>query len=204
MSDITLYFSPFSRSYTARWMLEELGIRYRVATIDIRKGDHKRSEYLLVNPMGKVPALTDGEVLVTESPAICMYLADRYSYGTLAPRIEAPERGTYLRWMVFSTAVLEPTLITGPEAADAQTASARGWGNHADVMRTLHGALANGPWLLGESFSAADVMMGSVLGFAVFNKRITNEPVIEAYVQRVAARPAQARAAAFTWTPDAQ
>src|SRR5262245_14392774 len=115
MSDITLYFSPYSRSFTARWMLEEIGVPYRVATIDIRKGDHKRKEYLLVNPMGKVPALTDGEVLVTESPAICMYLADRYAYGSLSPTIDAPERGAYLRWMVFSTAVLEPAVLFGPE-----------------------------------------------------------------------------------------
>ena len=101
MPDITLYFSPASRSFTARWMLEEIGVPYRVETIDIRKGDQKRPDYLRLNPMGKVPALTDGDVVVTENPAICMYLADRYAYGTLAPKIDASERGAYLRWMVF-------------------------------------------------------------------------------------------------------
>ena len=199
MSDITLYFSPASRSFTVRWMLEELGVPYRVQTVDIRKGDQKRVDYLAINPMGKVPALVDGPVLVTESPAICLYLADRYSYGVLAPKIDAPERGSYLRWMVFSTAVLEPAALHGDDGADAYTSSERGWGSYKTVVGTLNGALERGPWLLGDQFTAADVMLGAVLGFAIFNKRITNEPKLEAYNARLAARNAQQRAAAFTW-----
>ncbi len=199
MSDIALYFSPASRSFTARWMLEELGVPYRVHTVDIRKGDQKRLDFLAINPMGKVPALVDGPVLVTESPAICLYLADRYSYGVLAPKIDAPERGSYLRWMVFSTAVLEPAALHGDDDADAYTSSERGWGSYKTVVGTLNGALERGPWLLGDQFTAADVMLGAVLGFAIFNKRITNEPKLEAYNARLAARNAQQRAAAFTW-----
>jgi glutathione S-transferase len=199
MSDITLYFSPASRSFTARWMLEEIGVPYRVQTVDIRKGDQKRADYLAINPMGKVPALVDGPVLVTESPAICLYLADRYSYGVLAPKIDAPERGSYLRWMIFATAVLEPAALRGDDDPDAYTSSERGWGNYKTVVNTLKGALEPGPWLLGDQFTAADVMLGAVLGFAIFNKRITNEPVLEAYNARLAAREAQQRAAAFTW-----
>src|ERR1700712_1220691 len=105
---ITLYHSPASRAFMAYWMLEELGVPFDVKTVDIRKGDQKKPAYLKLNPSGKVPTLTDGKVVVSENPAICIYLADRYGYGTLAPRIEYPDRGAYLKWMVYSTAVLEP------------------------------------------------------------------------------------------------
>ena len=91
-------------------MLGELGLEYAFETVDIRKGDQKRPEYLALNPMGKVPTLRDGDVVVTESVAICLYLADRYGYGTLAPRVDDPARGTYLRWSVFAGTVLEPVI----------------------------------------------------------------------------------------------
>ena len=105
---ITLYHSPASRAFTAYWMLEELGVPFRVKTIDIRKGEQKSSAFLKLNPAGKVPTLTDGEVVVSENPAIAIYLADRYGYGTLAPKIDDVARGEYLKWMVFSTAVVDP------------------------------------------------------------------------------------------------
>src|ERR1700748_536295 len=96
---IPLYHSPASRAYTAYWMLEELGVPFSVKTIDIRKGEQKAPAYLKLNPAGKVPTLTDGEVVVSENPPIAIYLADRSGYGTLAPRIEDPDRGPYLKWM---------------------------------------------------------------------------------------------------------
>ena len=98
---ITLYHSPASRAFTAYWMLEELGAPFAVKTVDIRKGEQKQAAYLKLNPAGKVPTLTDGEVVVSENPAIAIYLADRYGYGTLAPRIDDPDRGPYLKWMVY-------------------------------------------------------------------------------------------------------
>ena len=96
-TDITLYFAPASRSFTPRWLLEELGLPYAVETIDIRKGGQHSPGYLRVNPMGKVPALTDGAVTVSENPAICIYLADRYSLSAMAPALDDPRRGPYLR-----------------------------------------------------------------------------------------------------------
>src|SRR5947199_7482049 len=107
-SGITLYHSPASRAFTAYWMLEELGVPFTVQTVDIRKGEQKDAAYLKLNPAGKVPTLTDGPVVVSENPAIAIYLADRYGYGGLAPRIEDPDRGRYLSWMVFATAVVDP------------------------------------------------------------------------------------------------
>ena len=124
-SDLTLYGTIASRTFTARWMLGELDLDYAFETVDIRKGDQKRPEYLALNPMGKVPTLRDGGVVVTESVAICLYLADRYGYGTLAPRVEDPARGTYLRWAVFAGTVLEPAIgYAAPETRPPPSRSA--------------------------------------------------------------------------------
>jgi glutathione S-transferase len=142
--DLTLYFSVLSRSFTARWMLEELGVPYRVETVDIRKGAQKAPEYLLLNPMGKVPTLTDGDAVVTETAAICLYLADRYGYGVLAPRIEDAERAAFLRWTVFSTAVLEPAYQTKAAGVDLP-AYHHGWGDLDSALRTVRLALESGP-----------------------------------------------------------
>jgi glutathione S-transferase len=201
MADITLYFALASRAFTPRWLLEELGLPYGVAMIDLRKGAQKSPDYLRINPMGKVPALTDGEVVVAENPAICIYLADRYSYGGLAPTIEDAARGPYLRWMVFSTAVFEPAIYL-VEPSDPVAASGRGWGDRATVLRTLADTLSRGPWLLGERFTAADVMLGSLLSVALFNNRIPEAAsALIDYNERLADRPAYKRAAEATWPP---
>jgi glutathione S-transferase len=199
--DITLYFSVASRSFTARWMLEELGVPYRVEDTDIRQRKHKRPEYQRINPMGKVLALTDHGVVITENPAICLYLADRYGYGTLAPRIEDADRGPYLRWMVFSTAVFEPAVWLN-DPPDPVAASGRGWGEYETVCGIMEALLAKGPWILGERFSAADVMLGSTLAVALFNKKLPETPVLKAYNDRLNTREAQKRAGAFTWPPE--
>jgi glutathione S-transferase len=140
--------------------------------------------------MGKVPALTDDGVVVTENPAICIHLADRYGYGTLAPRIEEPERGTYLRWMVFSTTVFEP----GAYLPDAEDGAGVGWGRKADMLMALEAALTPGPYILGERFSAADVMLGGLVSIALFNKTLEERPPFAAYNARLADRPAYQRA----------
>jgi glutathione S-transferase len=198
MADITLYHSPASRAFVTYWLLEELGTPFNVRTIDLRKGEQKSAEYRRINPMGKVPALTDGKVTVTENPAICLYLADRYGYGRLAPKIGAPERGAYLRWMVFSTAVLEPAANLKSVEAH-QPGFGAGWGDLATVIETVESAVGEGPWLLGQTFSAADVMLGSVISMALFNKLLPESDPIEAYQQRLAARPAYQRASDATW-----
>ncbi len=198
-ADITLYFAPASRSFTPLWLLEELGIPFRLKRLTLGRGDHKTPAFLRVNPMGKVPALRDGDIHVSENPAICLYLADRYSYGTLAPERDHPARGPYLTWMVFSTAVFEPSTYRD-EPQDAESSSGRGWGSRASVVDTIDQALQRGPWLLGDAFSAADVMLGSLLSVALFNHRIeAPPPSFIAYNKQLEARGAYQRAAATTW-----
>ena len=197
--DITLYGSIASRTFTARWMLEELGVPYRVEVVDIRSGAQKAPAYLKLNPMGKVPTLTDGAAVVTETTAICLYLADRYGYGALAPKVEAADRAAYLRWAVFSTAVLEPAYQTKTAGLPAFH---HGWGDLESALLTVRLALEPGPWLLGDTFTAADVALGATLTVGLFTKQISEDPVLNAYNARLAARPAYQAASAATWPPE--
>jgi glutathione S-transferase len=198
---ITLYFSVASRAFIALWMLEELGVPFEIADTDIRTRKHKRPEYLAINPMGKVPALSDDGVVVTENPAICLYLADKYGYGTLAPKIEDPDRGPYLKWIVYSTAVFEPAAWLPPAVTEADR-SGYGWGHSDNVFDVLEATLTKGPWLLGDRFSAADVALGGLFGIAWFNKKVPDRPAFAAYFDRMNARPAYQRASGRTWPPE--
>jgi glutathione S-transferase len=201
MNRIVLYHSVASRAFIALWMLEELGVPFEIADTDIRTRKHKRPEYLKINPMGKVPALSDDGVVITENPAICLYLADKYGYGTLAPKIEDPGRGPYLKWIVYSTAVFEPAAWLPPAVTEADR-SGYGWGHPDTVFDMLEATLSQGPWLLGERFTAADVALGGLFGIAWFNKKIPNRPAFKAYFERVNERPAYQRASARTWPPE--
>jgi glutathione S-transferase len=198
--DITLYASIASRSFTVRWMLAELDLPHRVQVVDIRTGQQKAPDYLKLNPMGKVPTLTDGDAVVTETAAICLYLADRYGYGSLAPKVDAPARAGYLRWAVFSTAVLEPAYQTKTLGLSAYH---YGWGNLENALSTVRSALESGPWLLGEAFTAADVTLGAALTVGLFTQQIAPEPVLSAYNDRLGARSAYQAAVAANWPPEA-
>ncbi|HET9160646.1 MAG TPA: glutathione S-transferase family protein [Caulobacteraceae bacterium] len=197
--DITLYGAYASRSFTARWMLAELDLPYQFHRLDLRKDEHKAAAYRAINPMGKVPAIKDGGTIVTETSAICLYLADRYGYGRLCPVLDDPRRGAYFRWAVFATAVAEPGIYIRDD--DLEAARGRGWGLFGDVLAALDVALTPGPWLLGELFTAADVTLGAVLSVALFNKRFEPTAAIAAYNERLSARAAYKRAAEETWPP---
>jgi len=195
---ITLYHSPASRAFIAYWMLEEIGVPFDVKTVDIAKGEQKRPDYLKLNPAGKVPTLTDGKVVVSENPAIAIYLADRYSYGQLAPKIEDPDRGPYLKWMVFSTAVLDPVASLHEQHIDLP-GGATGFGSFDDVTPVLVAGLKGREWLLGDRFSAADVMLGGAVSWLMHRKVLPQEPVLLDYYARLTAREAYHRAADATW-----
>jgi len=195
---ITLYHSPASRAFTAYWMLEELGVAFDVKTVDIRKGEQKQPAYLKLNPAGKVPTLTDGEVVVSENPAIAIYLADRYGYGTLAPRIEEPERGAYLKWMVYSSAVVDPVATLHEQNIDLPGYNFS-FGAFDDMVQVLVGVLKDRDYLLGERFTAADVVLGGTLSRLLYQKVLPQEPALLDYNGRLTARDAFHRAADATW-----
>jgi glutathione S-transferase len=195
---ITLYHSPASRAFTAYWMLEELGVPFAVRTIDIRKGEQKQPAYLKLNPAGKVPTLTDGEVVVSENPAIAIYLADRYGYGTLAPKIDDPDRGPYLKWMVYSSAVVDPVATLHEQKIDLPGFNFS-FGAFDDMVEVLEGVLRRRAYLLGDRFSAADVVLGGTLSRLLYQKVLPEAPVLLDYNARLTARDAFHRAADATW-----
>jgi glutathione S-transferase len=195
---ITLYHSPASRAFTAYWMLEEIGVAFDVKTVDIRKGEQKDPAYLKLNPAGKVPTLTDGDVVVSENPAIAIYLADRYSYGTLAPKIEDPDRGAYLKWMVYATAVVDPVAYLHEQSIDLP-GYGPGFGTFDDMVGVLSASLKGRKWLLGARFSAADVVLGGTISQLMYRKVLPKDPVLLDYNTRLTLRDAYHRAADATW-----
>ncbi|HEY3949286.1 glutathione S-transferase family protein [Phenylobacterium sp.] len=195
---ITLYHSPASRAFTAYWMLEELGVPFNVRTVDIRKGEQKQPAYLKLNPAGKVPTLTDGEVVVSENPAIAIYLADRYGYGTLAPRIDDPDRGPYLKWMVFSTAVVDPVATLHKNKIDLPGFDFS-FGAFDDMVAVVTGVLKDRDYLLGDRFTGADVVLGGTLARLMYQKVLPETPELVDYRDRLTLREAFHRAADATW-----
>lgn len=195
---ITLYHSPASRAFTAYWMLEELGVPFAVRTVDIRKGEQKAPAYLKLNPAGKVPTLTDGEVVVSENPAIAIYLADRYGYGSLAPRIEEAARGPYLKWMVFSTAVVDPVATLHEKKIDLPGFDSS-FGAFDDMVQVLSGVLKDREYLLGDRFTGADVVLGGTLARLMYQKVLPETPELIDYRDRLTQRDAFHRAADATW-----
>jgi glutathione S-transferase len=174
-------------------MLEELGVDYELRFVDILSGAHKAPEILLLNPMGKLPILTDGEQVVTESAAIGLYLADRYALGRLAPTPDDPKRGTYLRWALFAPSVIEPGSIAKSNEWNAK-ASQVGWGTHEAMVEAIESAIAGRDFLLGDTFSMADVIFGGTLRFMLRFKMLEASPTISSYADRLGARPALVRA----------
>lgn len=191
-----LYWSARTRSARALWMLEEAGVGYERVVVDLHQPiDQRGAGFLAASPMGKVPALEDGEVRMADSGAICLYLADRYSAGRLAPTVDDPARGRYLYWMLFTPGVIEPSMAEKAGGWTPQPTH-HGWGSFDAMIRTLEGGLAPGPWLLGDRFSAADVMVGSIVVFMRLVKMLPSSEIIEAYADRCLARSAYQRALA--------
>jgi glutathione S-transferase len=191
---IQLYWSPRSRSITCLWLLEETGLPYERVLTNIATGAQKAPEFLKINPMGKVPALKDGEVALGETSAICVYIADRYPETKLAPALDDPKRGRYLQWLFFLPGCIEPALVQIFAKIEIPPVAAA-WGTATQVFDVLDAELQKGPWILGEDFSAADVAIGSGLNSAVrLLKMVPSRPSFEAYIARCTARPAFQRA----------
>ncbi|MBN8978076.1 MAG: glutathione S-transferase family protein [Xanthobacteraceae bacterium] len=191
---LKLYWSPRSRSFTTLWLLEETGQPYERVLTDISTGAQKSPEFLAVNPMGKVPALKDGDVAIAESAAICTYVADRYPDAKLAPPLGDAKRGKYLQWLFFAPSCIEPAILQAYTKLEIPPMSAA-WGSTAQVFDVLEQALDKGPWLLGDTFSAADIAIGSGMNFAIrLFKMVPSRPAFDRYLDLCAARPAFQRA----------
>jgi glutathione S-transferase len=198
MADLTLYHAAPSRSSIVRWMLEELGEPYDLHLLSLAKGEQLAPDYLAINPMGKVPALKHRGVVVTEAAAICTYLADEFPHAKLNVPIGDPRRGPYLKWLFFGPSCIEPAMID--RAAPRQEQPRRGmlgYGDFDTVMEVTAKAVEPGPNLMGEQFTAADVVVGSTLRWGLMFKLIPERPEFVAYKARLERRPALARAVAL-------
>lgn len=192
---IVLHHHPRSRAATVVWMLEEVGQPYTLRPVDLTTGEQKTAAYRALNPMGKVPTLVDGEAVVTETGAIGLYLADRYAHGTLAPALDDPARGTYLRWCFLPSVVIEPGCMARAAKWEFRPGQA-GWGTWEEMLETIEVGIGDGPWLLGERFTMADVVLGATLRWMLQFEMIDPRPTFLGYAGRLAARPAFVRATA--------
>lgn len=196
MADLTLYHISPSRSSIVLWMLEEVGEPYDVELLSMEKGENRAQAYLeTVNPMGKVPALKHGEAVITEVAAICCYLADTFPDAKLAVPLSDPRRGPYLKWLFFAPGCVEPAIMdrTFPRAEQAPRA-ALGYGDFDTVMEVIAAALSPGPYLMGEQFTAADLVLGANLRWATHFELIPERDDFKPWFERLADRPASKRA----------
>ena len=185
-----IFWAPQTRSTRALWMLEEASVDYDMQLIDIRGEDRKdSSEFLTASPMGKVPAIVDGDASMSESAAICIYVADRYAPGSLAPAPDDPRRGKYLYWTMYTPAVIEPAMAE--KFANIEPSRVRnGWGDFETMIRVLDDGLKGKKWILGDQFTAADVMLGSSAVFMRMFDMLPDTKNVGEYADRCMARPA--------------
>jgi glutathione S-transferase len=194
---LTLYHAAPSRSSIVRWMLEEVGEPYDIHLLSLSRGDNRAPDYLAINPMGKVPTLKHGDVVITEAAAICAYLADEFPRAKLNVPIGDARRGSYLKWLFFGPSCIEPAIMDRafPRKEEARRA-ALGYGDFETCMNVVAVAVARGPYLLGQQFTAADVVIGSTLRWGMLFKMLPERPEFVSYTARLAQRPALQRAEA--------
>lgn len=186
---ITLFHCPQTRSTGTLTLLEELGAPYTLRVLNMKAGEQRQAEYLAVNPMGKVPAILQGDVLITEQVAIGIYLADLFPEAGITPAIDSELRGPYLRWYVFYAACFEPAVVDKSLKREAGPTAMMPYGDPAITIDTVVAQLSKGPWLLGDKFTAPDVLWGTALTWMTGFGLVDNVPTIKAYVERWNARP---------------
>ncbi|HNP64619.1 MAG TPA: glutathione S-transferase [Woeseiaceae bacterium] len=193
-----LFWAPQTRSTRVFWMLEESGIRYETVCVDIHAEKRSDSqEFLAASPMGKVPAIVDGDVKMAESAAICLYIADRYNAGQLAPAVDSADRGKFLYWIMYTPAVIEPAMSEKFHDIPANKHRS-GWGDFETMIQTFDDGLEGKDWILGDNFSAADVMLGSSVVFLRMFKMLPDSRNLDAYADRCLSRTGYAKAMALS------
>ena len=195
-----LYWAPQTRSTRALWLLEEAGVDYEMEMVELRDPEREDSvDFRAASPMGKVPALVDGDVQMSESAAICLYIADRYCAGSLAPALDDAQRGKFLYWLMYTPAVVEPSMSEKFNGVEPNRGRS-GWGDFELMIETLETGLGDAPWILGEGFSAADIMLGSSAVFLRAFDMLPASDILAAYADRCLARPAYQKALAMQET----
>jgi len=185
------YFNPMSRAMTTHWMLLELGVEHEQIFIDVMSGEGKTPEFRSINPMGKIPTLVDGDVVVTETAAICAYLADKYPEKGLAPAQSSAERGTYYRYMFVPGTTLEPMFTFNLLDVEDYSAESVGFGDLERCPATIDSMTPEKAWAIGDQFTAADVVFGGLLDFAVMIGWLKSPSAkVNSYIQRIQSRPA--------------
>ncbi|MEM6734351.1 MAG: glutathione S-transferase family protein [Myxococcota bacterium] len=193
---LELYYHPLSRAANVVWMLEEVGVPYTLRFVDIHVRGEEVEALRTTNAMGKLPTLVDGDAVITESAAIGVYLADRYAQGRLSPTVDSKERGTFLRWSFFAPSVIEPGCYAQVAGWEFRASSA-GWGAYDDMLNTIESAIGDGPWLLGDTFSMADVIFGGTVRYMLQFEMLEPRDRFTAYRDRLNARPASKKAQAI-------
>jgi glutathione S-transferase len=192
--ELVFYTNPMSRGRIARWMLEEVGAPYRTEIMEY-DSSMKSPEYLAINPMGKVPTIRHGEVVVTEAAAICAYLADAFPNAGLAPPHGDKARGPYYRWLFFGAGPVEAAVGNKMLGVDTTGRERQmGYGSLALVLDALETAVSGSDYVAGDRFSAADVYTGSAIGWGMQFGSLEKRPAFEKYWERVSNRPAAVRA----------
>jgi glutathione S-transferase len=192
---LTLYHAPQTRSVGTLILLEELAADYELRTLDFSKNEQRQAAYLAVNPMGKVPAIVHRGAVVTEQGAVYAYAGDLYPEAGITPAIGDPLRGPYLRWLFFYGSSFEPAVVDRSMKREPAPPSTSPYGDFETTIKTLLDQLGEGPYLLGERFTAADVLWGTALRWMTMFKLVAETPAVKGYVDRVGARPAAQRAA---------
>jgi glutathione S-transferase len=192
--DLVFFHNPHSRAAMTRALLEELGVDYALRVLDFRRNEQLAPGYMAINPMGKVPAVRHKGTLVTETVAIYIHLDDVFPEANLSTALDDPRRGTYLRWLVFYAACFEPAINDRAMKRDPAPRAQSPYADYETTLNAITGALQPGPWLLGERFSAADVLWGNALRWVTGFGMVEATPLIADYIARVMARPAEQRA----------
>lgn len=194
---IVLYHSPQTRSTGALTLLEELGAPYELRVLNMKAGENRQSPYLGINPLGKVPAIWHRGALVTEQVAIVIYLADLFPQAGLTPGIDDPRRGPYLRWLAYYGACFEPALIDQAMKREPAPPSMSTYSDFDTMLGNVIHQLSQGPYLLGEKMTAADVLWGLGLWWSTMFKLVPEHPVLTAYIDRMRTRPASMKVTAM-------
>jgi glutathione S-transferase len=195
MPKLTLYHAAPSRSSIVHWMLEEVGEPYEIHLLSMKRGENREPAYLAVNPMGKVPALKHGDVVITEAAAVCLYLADAFPRAGLTVPIGDKRRGPFLKWMFFGPSCIEPAITDRAyPRKEVPRAGALGYRDIDALADLIAKALAAGPYLMGEQFTAADVVIGAAVRWGMMFKLLPERPGFADYAARLSQRPAVQRA----------